>query len=127
MANTESSSLSPPSLSSLADSPGLTSPRPFQKIRNVTNLRLASEEDLWEEHRDLIETFLMTGKGVKSGEVELMSDPTWQKTSLMDLNVELVNRMLAHCNFCRWNCHVDRSDQRVGAGVAKTKKHGICH
>jgi putative pyruvate formate lyase activating enzyme len=93
---------------------------------NVTNLRLASEEDLWEEHRDLIETFLKTWKGVRSGEVELMSDPTWQKTSLMDLNVELVNRMLAHCNFCRWNCQVDRSVQRVGAGAAKTTKHGTC-
>ena len=46
----------------------------------------------------------------------------------MDLNVELVNPMLAHCNFCRWNCQVDRSVQTVGAasGVAKTKKHGTC-
>ena len=93
---------------------------------NVTNLRLASEEDLWEEHRGLVETFLETWKGVKSGEVDLMSEPAWQKTSLMDLNVELVNRMLAHCNFCRWNCQVDRSVQTVGAGAAKTKKHGTC-
>jgi hypothetical protein len=31
---------------------------------NVTDLRLASEEDLWEEHRDLLETFLKTWKGV---------------------------------------------------------------
>ncbi|MGA9148954.1 MAG: radical SAM protein [Candidatus Nitrosopolaris sp.] len=93
---------------------------------NVTNLRLASEEDLWEEHRRLVETFLETWKGVKSGEVDLMSEPAWQKTSLMDLNVELVNRMLAHCNFCRWNCQVDRSVQRGGAGAAKTMKHGTC-
>ena len=93
---------------------------------NVTNLRLASEEDLWEEHRRLVETFLETWKGVKSGEVDLMSELAWQKTSLMDLNVELVNRMLAHCNFCRWNCQVDRSVQIVGAGAAKTRKHGTC-
>lgn len=59
---------------------------------NVTDLRLASEEDLWEEHRDLIETFLETWKRVRSGEVDIRSDLSWQKTSLMDLNVELVNR-----------------------------------
>jgi putative pyruvate formate lyase activating enzyme len=35
----------------------------------------------------------------------------------MDLSVELANRMLAHCNFCRWNCKVDRSK---GTG------HGTC-
>jgi len=90
---------------------------------NVTNLRLASEEDLWEEQRDLMKTFLKTWKGVRSREVDIISD-SLQKTSLMDVNVELVNRMLAHCNFCRWNCQVDRSGQAVGA--TKTKKHGTC-
>jgi putative pyruvate formate lyase activating enzyme len=90
---------------------------------NVTNLRLASEEDLWEEHRHLIKTFLKTWKDVRSGEVDIISD-SLQKTSLMDLNVELVNRMLVHCNFCRWNCQVDRSGQAVG--TTKTKKHGTC-
>jgi putative pyruvate formate lyase activating enzyme len=90
---------------------------------NVTNLRLASEEDLWEEQRDLIKTFLKTWKEGRSGDVDITSDSS-QKTSLMDLNVELVNRMLAHCNFCRWNCQIDRSGQAVGA--TKTKKHGTC-
>ena len=32
---------------------------------NVTNLRLAREEDLWEEHRHLIKTFLKTWKGIR--------------------------------------------------------------
>jgi putative pyruvate formate lyase activating enzyme len=32
--------------------------------------------------------------------------------------------MLAHCDFCRWNCQIDRSGQAVGA--TKTKKHGTC-
>ncbi|MGC2571412.1 MAG: hypothetical protein WA364_07865 [Candidatus Nitrosopolaris sp.] len=90
---------------------------------NVTNLRLASEEDLWEEQTDLMKAFLKTWKGVRSGEVDIISD-SLQKTSLMDVNVELVNRMLAHCNFCRWNCQIDRSRQAVGA--TKTKKHGTC-
>jgi putative pyruvate formate lyase activating enzyme len=92
---------------------------------NITDLGLASEEELWEEHRNLIERFLETWKGVRSGEVDTISDLAWQKTSLMDLNVELVKRMLAHCNFCRWNCQIDRRPvQKIGDG--ETKRHGTC-
>lgn len=93
---------------------------------NVSNLRFASEEDLWEEHKGLIEAFLETWKGIRSGDLDIISDLSWHKNSLMDLNVELVNRMLTHCNFCRWNCQIDRSVQTIGAGDAKTKKHGTC-
>ena len=92
---------------------------------NITDLGLASEEELWEEHRNLIERFLEIWKGVRSGEVDTISDLAWQKTSLMDLNVELVKRMLAHCNFCRWNCQIDRRPvQKIGDG--ETKRHGTC-
>ena len=92
---------------------------------NITDLRLASEEELWEEHRNLMERFLETWKGVRSGEVDIISDLSWQqKTSLMDLNVELVKRMLTHCNFCHWNCQIDRSVQKDGA--RKVNKHGTC-
>jgi hypothetical protein len=94
---------------------------------NIAGLRLASEEELWEEHRALTQTFLKTWKEVRSGDVDIISDLASQKTSLMDLNVELVNRMLTHCNFCRWNCRVDRSIHTVGNGAAKTtNKHGTC-
>jgi putative pyruvate formate lyase activating enzyme len=93
---------------------------------NITDLRLASdEEELWEEHRNLIKTFLETWKLVRSGDVDIISDLSWQKkTSLMDLNVELVKRMLTHCNFCRWNCQVDRSSVQT-VGTTKNK-HGTC-
>jgi putative pyruvate formate lyase activating enzyme len=94
---------------------------------NITDLELASEEELWEEHRNLMERFLETWKGVRSGEVDTISDPSWQKTSLMDLNVELVKRMLAHCNFCRWNCQVDRRPvEKIGDEDGQTKRHGTC-
>ena len=98
----------------------------------ITDLRLASEKELWEEHRNLINTFLETWKAIRSGNVDIVSDLSWQnKTSLMDLNVELVKRMLTHCNFCRWNCQIDRSStQLIGDGNSvgeKTKnKHGTC-
>ncbi|MFL6323240.1 MAG: radical SAM protein [Nitrososphaeraceae archaeon] len=101
---------------------------------NLTDLRLASEEELWEEHRNLMETFMETWKTVKSADVDILSDLSSQKenTSLMDLNVELVKRMLTHCNFCRWNCQIDRSfAQTVGedgnrVGEKTKNKHGTC-
>ena len=61
-------------------------------------------------------------------DVDILSDLSLQKgnTSLMDLNVELVKRMLTHCNFCRWNCQVDRScAQTVGDGNELEKKQRI--
>lgn len=84
---------------------------------NITDLKLVDEDELWEEHRNLMEQFLKRWKAVRLGEVDILFDLAWQqKTSLMDLNVELVKRMLKHCNFCRWNCQVDR----------ETNKHGTC-
>jgi putative pyruvate formate lyase activating enzyme len=93
---------------------------------NLTDLTVASEERLWEEHRNLMEIFLETRKGVRSGEHDITYNIARGKTSLMDLNVELTKRMLRHCNFCRWNCQIDRFIQTVGAEAGETKKHGTC-
>jgi putative pyruvate formate lyase activating enzyme len=97
-----------------------------KSIQGNTNLRFASEGDVWDVHGILVQEFLERWKGVRSGEVEISSDLAQKKTSLMDLNVELVKRMLAHCNFCRWNCQVDRSGQTALAEAPETKKHGTC-
>jgi putative pyruvate formate lyase activating enzyme len=100
---------------------------------NITDLRLASEEELWEEHRNLTKTFLQTWKAVRSADVDILSDLSLQKKniSLLGLNVELVKRMLTHCNFCRWNCQIDRSSDQTVEDASrveeKTKnKHGTC-
>ena len=92
---------------------------------SITDLKLASEQELWEEYLKLTRVFLVKWKAVRSGEVDIVSGMAGQKMSLMDLNVELVNRMLTHCNFCRWNCQIDRSVQ-IPAGGGQTKKHGTC-
>ncbi|MBV9666830.1 MAG: hypothetical protein JO327_01735, partial [Nitrososphaeraceae archaeon] len=84
---------------------------------NITDLRLATEEELWKEHRNQTNNFLQTWKAVRlDDDLNTISDLSLQKrSSLMDLNVELVKRMLTHCNFCRWNCQIDRSsDETVG-------------
>lgn len=94
---------------------------------NITDLAAATEERLWEEHRSLTKTFLQTWKEVRSEKHSVIRNPDSGKTTLMDLNIELTKRMLKHCNFCRWNCQIDRSDPSVGDGSrGEAKKHGTC-
>lgn len=93
---------------------------------NITDLTAATEERLWEEHRNLTEIFLETWKEVRSEKHNVIGNLDSRKTSLMDLNIELTKRMLRHCNFCRWNCQIDRSLQSGGAGSKEAKKHGTC-
>jgi putative pyruvate formate lyase activating enzyme len=93
---------------------------------DITDLIVASEEILWEVHRNLMETFLEIWKEVRSGEYDIIANLHRRKTSIMDLNVEITRRMLRHCNFCRWNCQIDRSIRTGGAGSGETKKHGTC-
>jgi putative pyruvate formate lyase activating enzyme len=92
----------------------------------IGDLAAATEERLWEEHRHLTEIFLETWNKVKSEKFDILHNSDSEKTSLMDLNVELTKRMLKHCNFCRWNCQIDRSLQLVGAESKKAKKYGTC-
>ena len=75
-----------------------------------------SEEELWAEHTRLTDRSLETWRAIRTEEVHLSELPR-ASPSLMDLSVELVKRMLSHCNFCRWNCRVDRT---------KGTKHGTC-
>ncbi|MEM3087275.1 MAG: radical SAM protein [Halobacteria archaeon] len=76
----------------------------------------APEEDLWEEHRRATGRFLAVWERIRREELSLPGLATYSP-SLLDLSAELARRMLAHCNFCRWNCRVDRS---------QGTKHGTC-
>jgi putative pyruvate formate lyase activating enzyme len=76
----------------------------------------ATEDELWAEHVRLTEEFLDTWRAIRGRQLQL-ADLSPASPSLMDLSVELVTRMLSHCNFCRWNCRVDRT---------KGTKHGAC-
>ena len=93
---------------------------------NITDLAATTEERLWEEHGNLTEIFLETWREVRSEKYDVIRNSDSRKTSLMDLNIELTKRMLKHCNFCRWNCQIDRSIQSGGAGSEEAKKHGTC-
>jgi putative pyruvate formate lyase activating enzyme len=74
----------------------------------------ASEEALWRELEALTPIFLERWRRIRE-EGELLGRRP-DGPSLLDLCRALAWRMLAHCNFCRWNCRVDRSrGSKVGA------------
>ena len=81
------------------------------------DLSSATEGELWKENSLLTQAFLDILEKIRMKEEISDLPPKVEGPSLLDLIVELTNRMLAHCNFCRWNCKVDRS---------KGTRHGTC-
>jgi putative pyruvate formate lyase activating enzyme len=67
----------------------------------------AEEGELWAELERLTPAFLERWRRIRDQEAPL--GPGAAGPSLLDLCAELTRRMLTHCNFCRWNCRVDRS------------------
>src|SRR5437899_12833380 len=65
----------------------------------------ASEDVLWAELDRLTQNFLARWEAIRAGAA--LPEPA-DGPSLLELCRELAYRMLAHCNFCPWNCRVDR-------------------
>jgi len=73
----------------------------------------APEDALWRALDAGTEEFTSLQQHVRAGGNLADARP---HPSLIDLVAELARRMLAHCNFCRWNCGVDRSrGEKLGA------------
>jgi putative pyruvate formate lyase activating enzyme len=70
-------------------------------------LKEASEDALWDELERLTPLFLERLHRIRKEDAPL--GPAARQPHLLDLCRELAGRMLTHCNFCRWNCQVDRS------------------
>lgn len=68
----------------------------------------APEDELWRELEAKTPVFLDLWKRIRSRGGELPRGPRPAST-LTDLCRELAYRMLAHCNFCRYDCRVDRT------------------
>ncbi len=66
----------------------------------------APEPDLWRELEVKTAAFLELWRAIREHNAAL---PPAATPSLLDLCRELAYRMLAHCNFCRWDCRVDRA------------------
>jgi len=66
----------------------------------------SGEEALWAELDRLTPIFLARWQAIRAG---ASLPPTADGPSLLELCRELAYRMLSHCNFCPWNCRVDRA------------------
>ena len=66
---------------------------------------VSCEDALWAELDRLTPIFLARWQAIRAGAAlpQAAKGP-----SLLELCRELAYRMLAHCNFCPWNCRVDR-------------------
>ena len=74
----------------------------------------ASEEDLWRALEAGTQAFLALQERLRAGGARLPREKP--RPSLVELVAELARRMLAHCNFCRWDCRVDRTrGEKLGA------------
>jgi putative pyruvate formate lyase activating enzyme len=75
----------------------------------------APEPELWTAFEAATEKFLHL-----RDQIQTAARPLGHRTSpsLLDLAAELARRMLTHCNFCKWECGVDRS---VGAKLGACK------
>jgi putative pyruvate formate lyase activating enzyme len=67
----------------------------------------AAEDELWAELHRLTPVFLERLRRIREFDEPLGLRPAGP--TLLDLCSALAARMLTHCNFCRWNCRVDRS------------------
>jgi len=81
------------------------------------DLEKASEDTLWETLEASTPPFRDLFNRVRDGTGSLPEGPRPQP-NLVDLCRELAYRMLRHCDFCRWNCLVDRS-QGTKLGTCK--------
>jgi putative pyruvate formate lyase activating enzyme len=82
-------------------------------VATQLNLPASSEETLWAELERLTQIFLARWGEIRAG--ACLPRET-DGPSLLELCRELAYRMLAHCNFCPWNCRVDRvTAAKVGA------------
>jgi uncharacterized Fe-S radical SAM superfamily protein PflX len=80
-----------------------------RRVEAPSDFREMGEDELWRLHEKLSESFHKLLEQVKKGSLELAELPAF-RDSFLSVKVELVKRMVRHCNFCRWNCRVDRSN-----------------
>src|SRR6516164_3149258 len=76
----------------------------------------SEEEALWAELDRLTPIFLARLRAIRAG---APLPATVDGPSLLELCRELAYRMLSHCDFCPWNCRVDRKAATTLRGSAR--------
>jgi putative pyruvate formate lyase activating enzyme len=75
------------------------------------HLKSSTLEQLWSEHHRLAEMFKHEHEYLKSRDFKGLQ---YKEPSFLDLKIELAKKMLSSCNFCEWNCHVNRNEGKIG-------------
>src|SRR5262245_2760362 len=82
-------------------------------VATALDLAASSEDALWAELDRLTPIFVGRWQAIRAGTP--LPQPA-DGPSLLELCRELAYRMLAHCNFCPWDCRVDRmAGTKLGA------------
>jgi uncharacterized Fe-S radical SAM superfamily protein PflX len=82
----------------------------------------SSEDALWAELDDLTPIFIARWQAIRAG---APLPPAADGPSLLELCRELAYRMLTHCNFCPWDCRIDRAaGTKFGACKARRRLTG---
>ena len=86
----------------------------------------STEEALWHEFASATAEFLERWQAIRDGSATL--PPRTEDPNLLDLCHALCQRMLRHCNFCQWNCGVDRTVAgKLGACKLAAESRVGCH
>lgn len=92
-----------------------------KRVKILTELS-ASEEELWDAHERGLKEFRKLLTNIDAGKTKL-EDLELPKRSLLDLKVELAQRILKSCHFCERRCGVDRTTGKVGVcGVGERSR-----
>lgn len=80
-----------------------------RRVPVAVDLDAADEDTLWAEHEAATERFLDLWQAVRQEGLDITARDE-ASPNLVDLSVELTQRLLTHCDLCRWHCGVDRTD-----------------
>lgn len=82
----------------------------------------SDEDELWESHANTLDEFENLQKKIDEKKIKLSNIDT-PPISLLDLKVELADRILESCHFCERGCRINRKKGETGVcGVGENPK-----
>jgi putative pyruvate formate lyase activating enzyme len=83
-----------------------------KSIDSKLDFKNSTMEQLWKEHDRLAKIFHSNLLEIKSKDQAEI--PQEQNNNFLDLKAEIAKRSLDSCNFCEWECNVDRNHGKIG-------------
>lgn len=83
-----------------------------KSIPTTLDIKDSNLQDLWQEHGRLSVIFKQKLNQIKTEKQKIKLD--YAENNFLALKSEIANRSLTSCNFCEWNCKVDRTIGKVG-------------